>query len=304
MSKYFVLITVILLCFFYIFQPINSLNATNVSGDIDTDTQWILSDSPYILIDSVQVAEGATLIIDPGVAVEPDYSAMNPFETITVYGKLIAVGTDTNKINLKLLAIRSASSTLAITIQYCLLQGTYISLWQSQNCDFSILDSIFQHTDRSGPGGVEIFQASGTYNIERNIIPGGLQILGSTGIMEVKNNVLVPTLDRYSGDAQVWCNGNSFLNIQYNSFLDNDRIVLQADSGHLSATDNFWNTIDTTVIDSMIYDKNDDASNTFEVIYEPILAEKHPNTPNYSLDSNDDGGGGGGGGCFIEILHY
>jgi hypothetical protein len=45
------------------------------------------------------------------------------------------------------------------------------------------------------------------------------------------------------------------------------------------AVDNFWNTTDTNVIDSMIYDRNDDLSVDNFIEYEPFLTEPHPDTP-------------------------
>lgn len=46
----------------------------------------------------------------------------------------------------------------------------------------------------------------------------------------------------------------------------------------MTATDNYWNTIDTDIIDSMIYDKNDDLNCAGYIEYEPFLTEPHPDT--------------------------
>ena len=48
--------------------------------------------------------------------------------------------------------------------------------------------------------------------------------------------------------------------IEYNSFLSTDRIALKLayQTAQMIAGNNFWNTADTSVIDSMIYDRNDD----------------------------------------------
>jgi len=50
------------------------------------------------------------------------------------------------------------------------------------------------------------------------------------------------------------------------------------------AVNNFWNTTDISIIDSMIYDKNDDLSSGNYIEFEPILTEPHPDTP--TLDFN------------------
>ena len=44
--------------------------AINVSGAITTNTQWIIDNSPYVLIGTVTVAQDVTLTIDPGVIVK------------------------------------------------------------------------------------------------------------------------------------------------------------------------------------------------------------------------------------------
>jgi hypothetical protein len=60
-------------------------------------------------------------------------------------------------------------------------------------------------------------------------------------------------------------------------------IVLKLPSGYPStsmiATENYWGTKDTSEIDDMIYDKNDDITCANYIEYEPILTEPHPNVP-------------------------
>jgi hypothetical protein len=45
------------------------------------------------------------------------------------------------------------------------------------------------------------------------------------------------------------------------------------------ATNNFWNTTDTGIIDAMIYDQEDDFNCASIIQYEPFLTEPHPDTP-------------------------
>ena len=66
--------------------------------------------------------------------------------------------------------------------------------------------------------------------------------------------------------------------IKYNSFINISGIVLKLPSGYggtMIATENYWGTQDTGVIDSMIYDKNDDITSADYVDYLPILTEPH-----------------------------
>ena len=65
--------------------------ATNVGGIIDTNTIWDLANSPYTITSDVQVAEGVSLTIEPGVIVNGEN------HKITVWGEVNAIGTDSSK---------------------------------------------------------------------------------------------------------------------------------------------------------------------------------------------------------------
>ena len=73
-----------------VFLPSLSL-ATDVGGIIDTDTTWGLAGSPYTITLRVQVAEGVTLTIMPGV--EVNIEGNPPEESIEIWGNLSAIGT-------------------------------------------------------------------------------------------------------------------------------------------------------------------------------------------------------------------
>jgi len=84
--KKLVTLLVIVFCF--------NLNAqTNVSGGIYTSTTWSLTNSPYIVTDTVVVYPGAILTIEPGVVVK-----FNQNKQLTVRGGLHANGTINNQI--------------------------------------------------------------------------------------------------------------------------------------------------------------------------------------------------------------
>ena len=98
MKKTFLIFTVISL-----FTIISSeVNATDVGGIIYSDTTWNLGGSPYNVTSSLQVAEEATLTIEPGVVVN-NASA----DQIQFWGGLLAIGTESSKIIFNALAMRS-----------------------------------------------------------------------------------------------------------------------------------------------------------------------------------------------------
>ncbi|MEM3170548.1 MAG: S8 family serine peptidase [Candidatus Nitrosotenuis sp.] len=66
---------------------------TNVGGTISQNTTWTRSQSPYVVINDVTIAQGITLTVEPGVTVK-----FNQTCDIYVNGALIANGTPSNKI--------------------------------------------------------------------------------------------------------------------------------------------------------------------------------------------------------------
>lgn len=74
-----------------------SSSGTTVGGIISEDTTWMLESSPYIFVDTVTVAKGVTLIMEPGVSVDMD------FWSLKVEGTLHAIGNETYRIKIKAL---------------------------------------------------------------------------------------------------------------------------------------------------------------------------------------------------------
>jgi len=61
---------------------------TDVGGPIISDTTWSLTYSPYIVVENVEVWQGVTLTIEPGVTVK-----FNSWKKLQVNGELVARGT-------------------------------------------------------------------------------------------------------------------------------------------------------------------------------------------------------------------
>ena len=72
----------------------NASPAPDVLGIINTDTTWDLAGSPYNITSKIQIAEGVTLAIEPGVVVNGESGSID-FE---VWGHISAIGTDTSNI--------------------------------------------------------------------------------------------------------------------------------------------------------------------------------------------------------------
>jgi len=77
--------------------------ATNVSSNVTTNTEWTVAGSPYVITAAISVNSGVTLTVDPGVVVE--FASGN---YLTVNGTLTAAGTAASPIS-----FTSASATPA-----------------------------------------------------------------------------------------------------------------------------------------------------------------------------------------------
>src|SRR2546426_847044 len=75
--------------------------ATRVSGSIASSSTWTVAGSPYLIDGRIQVQSGITLTLQPGVVVKVLVEGESSFQgtgSITIYGSLRAVGTETTPI--------------------------------------------------------------------------------------------------------------------------------------------------------------------------------------------------------------
>ena len=71
----------------------SAVYATDVSGNISSNTTWSLANSPYVVTGNIVVSSGVTLTIEAGVTIK-----FNSGKSISISGTLIAIGTSNNKI--------------------------------------------------------------------------------------------------------------------------------------------------------------------------------------------------------------
>jgi len=90
---------------------------------------------------------------------------------------------------------------------------------------------------------------SSTALIERNIFLGFNDIEVNYGSnVSMRNNVFFDQLGVFAIQSH-----NADILAEYNSFLSTDRIALKLlENGRMTAMNNFWNTTNTNIIDSMI----------------------------------------------------
>jgi hypothetical protein len=270
----------------------NNAFCADVGGIIRSDTTWTLSDSPYVITNDIQVAYGTTLAIEPGVVINGEA------RKLIIYGNLNAMGSSSSKIafnNVNIVPGASTPSNLfIINIQYAQINSGSI-YYPTGNAIYGSL--ILQDSEVNDVPYLYIWYPASDCYIERNVFKnsGKLSIGISDNIkIYIRNNVFYNQL-RFSGyeiDAAVenWASyQTSETIVEYNSFLSVDRVALKLPGGYssarMTAINNYWNTSDINIIDSMIYDANDDLSVADYIVYEPFLTSPHANTPNVTFPS-------------------
>ena len=318
LSLIFVLVFLFTLSSFNVIKIYSISQDTPVGGILSGDITWTLANSPYVLTKDIQIPNGVTLTIHPGVIIKGNnYS-------IKVWGTLKVTGTSSLKVK---------------------FNDTNIVAGNAQNKDESPSVDI-QYADIDGGS---IYPAT-EYNFRSSLILRDLLIKNLSAI-----NIVNPIFDCYiernifinSGPINVWLYGtllglsnsvgrkvfitnNVFLRqntntvyydpsipyavenwqdyeykpplytvstiVQYNSFLTTNAIAVGLKPGTnaaMLADHNYWDTTDVSKIESMIFDKNDDLGCAGYITYMPILDKPDQNTPNVVMTITASAGSGG-----------
>jgi len=254
---------------------------TKVGGIISSDTIWTKENSPYTIIDILQILPGATLTIKPGVIVNGNNIP------IQVGGKLYAIGEKNSKMifnNIKISGIGTTQEHFEINLQFAEINSGPFYYWPDTNYgSLTLRDSKIQNSSF-----IYLWYPTADCFIERNIFlnTGGISVGTSNNVkVYIQNNVFY-NQHNWQGDSAVeaWASyGTSEIIVRYNSFLSTDRVALHLPVGYstanMTAINNYWNTTDDSVIESMIFDKNDDLRSANYINYLPILTEPHLDTP-------------------------
>jgi hypothetical protein len=255
-----------------------------VSGTLSADTTWSATDRDYVLSGNLTIATGVTLSIGPGVGV------WGNGKSVSVSGNLSAIGSAPSHVRLNdFVAYTSASSAGTtsgnLTYQHATLTGGEPFRGTGnigEDGGLILRDSILRGVgDPSNGIRLNFFDRDSF--IERNVFDGCvyLNVLGAgTPLLTIKNNVFVNGVGGINlrVGARV---GAATVQVHDNSFLDVGRPVMEVlqDDGDIDATNNYWGTTETSVIDTMILDQNDEITRPHEIPYLPILSVPHPSTP-------------------------
>jgi uncharacterized protein YjdB len=257
---------------------------TDVGGVITTNTAWTLANSPYRIVQNVQIAYGAMLTIHPGVTV------LGEGKSIETWGVLSAVGTAAQPVMLSTVRIvprgRNTEAFL-IRLEHVELRGgsLYAPTGSQIYGSLKLTDSRLFDLESY----MYIWYPLGDSFIERNVFirTGGISVgadtRGSPVRVFVRNNLFQDWRDTFGRDFAVesWASyGGETIILHRNSFMNTNRIAARVSiDGRLSAVDNFWNTTSEAVIQSMIYDRSNDLNAPSYIEFRPFLTHPHPDTP-------------------------
>jgi hypothetical protein len=252
---------------------------TSVGGILWDNTTWTSENSPYTVTETVQIPENVTLTIESGVTVICPPSEV----AFLVSGLINAHGTINNKIIFdgggSSQFFREATSEPFVNLSYCIIRNGYAlgTSMPSFNLSYSeVINVNGLQTNLLSPEPTYI-----EYNIFVNW--GGIKAWAAENQIHIRNNVFKGS----EGGALITYILTPGFDVKYNSFLDMDTTVLSLSddysSSDVNATNNYWGTTNTSIIDSLIRDGADDIEIQGFIEYMPILTEPHPDTPVFSV---------------------
>jgi hypothetical protein len=233
------------------------------------------------------VPYGSTLIVNEGISINGNN------QELQVAGTLIIRGTSSNRVKISDLDIKPATSSQdkphSFDISYLdMSKGSlYYATGNSIYGSISVIHSTFDNIPY-----MYIWYPLGTNKIEYNKftnsggISYGLDGRPSQGrsdvILSIKYNSFRNQTGRFA--VRNWAlYGGSTAIVEYNSFLSTNLIAVELPEGNSSALmdapNNYWGTTDTSVIESMIYDKNDSLNSNGYIKYTPFLSSPAADTP-------------------------
>jgi hypothetical protein len=261
---------------------------TQVGGTLASNVTWTAVGSPYVVVSTVQVPENITLTVEPGVTVIAQSSVASMF---LINGAIIAHGTSVNKIifegngNCNFFKTNHPVAKGFADLDYCIIRNGQSAFWFDNTGSFNLTNSELSDLSQNS---YLWYPSQDTY-IEFNTFTNtaGTKIgtddytSSSHGFVYVKCNLFTNNqgfaINNYAsyGQSKTLVNNNSFA---YTSgvVLEVEKSSTTAD---MNATGNYWGTTNTSIIETMIYDKNNDASCASYINYLPILDAPDPEAP-------------------------
>jgi len=261
---------------------------TQVGGQINSDTTWTAVNSPYILNSSVIIPENITLTIEPGVTITnqaPNNTMFLVSGTIRAHGNVAnKITFDGNGYSMFFKTYHPVSAGF-VDLDYCVIKNGLSVFWFDNTGFLNITNSDLRDLSEYS----YLWYPSEDSYIEYNsfINATGMKIgtddyyANASGSVYIRYNLFSDSqgfvINNYAscGLSKIHVNNNSFTNCE-SPVLEVEKTSTTAD---MDASQNFWGTNDTAIIESMIYDENDDPNCTSYILYLPILDGADPETP-------------------------
>jgi len=292
-KKELILLTLLITSLFLTFQINNSLVAsgasgTQIEGTITANATWTLVNSPYIITNTIEIPENVFLTIEPGVTVNIQSSSGIMF---LINGVIQAHGNESNRIifdgngDSSFFKTNHPVATGFLDLDYCIIRNGLSAFWLDNTAYLNLTNSDMSNLSQNSylwyPSQDSYIQYNTFTNCTGIKIGSDDYSINSTGIVYVQYNLFSSNqgyiINNYAsyGLSKIYANNNSFT--QTSGFiLEVEQTSTTAD---MDASQNYWGTSNTTLIDSMIYDKNDDSSCSSYINYLPILDAPDPDVP-------------------------
>jgi hypothetical protein len=262
---------------------------TQVSGTLASNTTWTTANSPYLITNTIQIPENINLTIEPGVTVTIQSPATTMF---LINGVIQAHGNLTNKIifdgngNSSFFKTNHPVAQGFADLDYCVIRDGQSAFWFDNTGFFNLTNSelsnlseysylwypsqetFIEYNSFTNTAGIKIGTDDYSSNSSGNVYVRYNLFYGNQGF--ILNNYA-----SYGGFSKTIVNNNSFTNTE-GIILEVEKTSTTAD---MDASQNYWGTTNTTIIDLMIYDKNDDDSCYSFINYLPLLDVPNPDTP-------------------------
>lgn len=255
---------------------------TNIGGILQANKTYAIEDSPFCISDKLQIPDGVTVTFNSGTSLSGG--------SIVVQGTLNLAGVATSKVsvkNVKIIPAGLISSGHSISINWATIEGgsIYAPTGNAIYGSLNLIDSTIANLQSY----IYLWYSIGTSQISRNKFTNSGGISFGINYRDPKVVSLAITNNYFSGwttdyAIQNWAEyGQGSTTIDKNSFVTTSKVALMLpagyDSSKINAANNYWSTTDTSVIDSMIFDKNDDITSASVVTYLPVLTSPSQNTP-------------------------
>lgn len=238
-------------------------------GLLQADLTLTKANSPYNITQAIQIPEGVTLTVEPGVEIFSDSGS----ELFYVNGSVRILGSAENPVRISSkgsVFYPKNARTARIEVRHASVDGQgsgtiVAATGYGQNAHY-----IFADSDFTNMGSFSYIWYPLSFLAERNVFtasPGfsvGFDGRGSDSAPVFRNNLFVGAPKSTYGKQywiEAWASYGSTLDVQQNTFSGGPYTAIRTTTTYdvtpLNARNNFWGTVDSAVISAMVLDKSD-----------------------------------------------